>query len=370
MNFLDVKKIVLPDGEVEKISNQNGVLLWTKPYIYGVSWAKSSTTTMTRTDDAKNFTSPTIGNGTTAGSSPFDNCYPWKEIKKVTDGNNTLVSIPKFWYKWTDTTNALKLQIANYPAKGFHTSPLHADRGDGNGEREVAYIGRYKCANTTYYSKTNSELQVSMTRATARSKIAALGTGYCQFDFAAFWTTRMLFLVEFATWDGISVFNAGARDSGTTAKTGGTDSMTYHTGVGANGYSVQYRYMENLWHDTLEWCDGIYLSGSNVYCINNPTKFSDTTNGTLIATAPSTYGNISNWTIPTVSGYEYALFPKTTTTASGYVPDYIYTDIGTGTVIYIGGARNIMNQDGPFFMCCDFTASSTSSSISSRAIKL
>lgn len=369
MNLLTTKKIVIPDGEVEKIFDKSGNVLWTKPYVYGVTWDKSSSATMTRTDDAVNFAAPTVGNGTTTGSSAYDNCYPWKEIKKVTDGNNILVSIPRFWYKWTDTTSTLTLQIANCPLEGYHTSPLHADRGDGKGEREIAYIARYKSANSTYYSKSGVVPQVSMTRATARSKIAALGTGYYQFDYSAFWTLRMLFLVEFATWDGIGLFNMGTRESGTDALTGGTDSMTYHTGVGTNGYSMQYRYIENPWSDVLEWCDGIYLSGSNVYCINNPTKFSDTSNGTLVATAPSSYGFIKTWTMPTASGYEYALFPKTIS-SSGYIPDYVYTDIGTGTVVYTGGGRSLLSQHGPFFIYCDFTATSTSSVIASRAMKL
>ena len=46
--------------------------------------------------------------------------------------------------------------------------------------------------------------------------------------------------------------------------------MTYHTGISSNGYSVQYRYVEDPWENTLEWIDGIYYSGANVYCINNP----------------------------------------------------------------------------------------------------
>lgn len=371
MNLLTSKKIIIPNGEVEKIENEDGITLWTKPYVYGISWDKSSTTTMTRTDDAANFTSPITAKGSTeSGSSPFDNCYPWKNIRKITDGNNTLVEIPRFYYKWTNTTNTLSLQITNVPSEGFHTSPLHADRGDGKGEREVAYIGRYKCAKTTYYSKSKNEPQTSMTRSTARSKIAALGDGYYQFDYAAFWTTRMLFLVEFATWDGVSVFDRNSRESGVTPITGGTDSMIYHTGVGEDGYSVQYRYMENLWHDILEWCDGIYLSGNNVYCINDPSKFSDSANGTLVAIAPSSYGNITDWTIPSIPNYEYALFPSSTTTSSGYIPDYVYTDIGTGTVVYIGGGRSIITQHGPFFIYCDFTESSTSNIIATRLIKL
>ena len=63
-----------------------------------------------------------------------------------------LVAIPKFWYKWTKSGNSLKLQIADKETDGFHVSPAHADRGDGKGERDIVYIGRYHC-NTNNYKR-------------------------------------------------------------------------------------------------------------------------------------------------------------------------------------------------------------------------
>ena len=49
----------------------------------------------------------------------------------------------------------------------------------------------------------------------------------------------MLFLVEWATWDGQTTLKASSIfDSITNIKTGETASMAYHTGISANGHSV------------------------------------------------------------------------------------------------------------------------------------
>lgn len=368
MNFIDIAYISTPNGNLENI-HIDDEKVWERCHIYGISWAKSSSSVWTRTDDSANFSSPVIAIGTSSGSSSFDNCYPWNAIEKVTDGNNVLVKIPKFWYKWTNSSSSLKLQIADKPLPGYYVCPLCADRGDGKGERDFAYIGRYRCASSTYYSSSGKNPQRSMTRATARTKISSLGAGYYQFDYAAFWTTRMLYLVEFADWDTIAKLSPTSEFSTySTIYSGSTDSMTYHTGIATNGYSVQYRYMEDLWSCCLEWCDGIYFASNKVYCINNPTKFSDSENGTHIGDKLLTTGFIKDWTFPTASGYEYALFPSATTSTSGYVCDGYYPE--SGTVMYIGGSRNAFDVHGGFFMYCDFTATSTSTSIGTRLMKL
>lgn len=104
-----------------------------------------------------------------------------------------------------------------------------------------------------------------MTIGTARSNVAALGSGYYQQDYASMWTLRMLFLVEWATWDGQSVIqNTTNYSSYSDIRTGSTDAMAYHTGISANGYGTQYRYVEDPWENTLEWVDGIY-TGTCLY---------------------------------------------------------------------------------------------------------
>lgn len=364
----DVSTIKIPEGTVKTIHKDN-VLLWKRPYIYGVSWAGGTSASMTRTDDAANFASPVIGKGSTKGSSPFDNCYPWNKMEVVSDGTNTWVSIPKFWYKWSKSGSTMKLQIADKAVPGFYVSPMHANRGDGKGERDIAYIGRYKCV-YDYTSKNGYAPITSISIATARSKIKALGNGCYQQDYASFWTIRMLFLVEFATWDSQSILqNTVDFSSQSNIRTGKTKDMAYHTGISADGYSVQYRNIEDPWENVLEWLDGLYFSGANMYVINNPNNFATGSNGTLVGKRTTGTGYISSWTVPTTSGYEWALVPASVATSESYTYDgYYYTS--TGTIAYIGGARGSWELHGAFFMYTDFTASSTSSVITCRVMKL
>ena len=364
-----VKALRLPEGDVYTIHDSNNNLLWEKTKIYGVSWSGGTSPKMTRTDESASFASPKIGNGTTAGSSPFDNRYPWSDIKIETINGNVLVKIPKFWYKWTKNSSTIKLQIADKPVSGFFVSPMHASRGDGKGERDFAYIAKYKCA-SDYKSKPNVVPVTSTTLANCRTKIKALGTGYYQQDYASFWTLRMLFLVEWATWAGQSVLkNSVDYESLSVVKTGETSSMTYHTGVSANGHSFQYRYVEDPWDNMLEWVDGIYYNSSKVYCIKNPNNFATGSNGTSIGNRITSSGYIKSWTVPTTSGFEYALIPASVNTDAAYTMDSYYY-VSTGTVLYTGGARNAWGVHGPWFMYTDFTHSQGSTVITSRLMYL
>lgn len=148
--------------------------------IYGVQWDGTASTTWSRTDAAETFMDPTpaVNNGN--GSSPFDTIMPWAGMVVEDDATaGKLVKIPKYWFKWTRSGNGMKLQISNGPEDGFHVSPAHADRGDGKGERDYVYVGRYHC-NTSYKSQAGSQPAASMTRATARSSIHNLGSTYWQ----------------------------------------------------------------------------------------------------------------------------------------------------------------------------------------------
>ena len=358
MIFKNLESLQIPEGIVKTITKDN-ILLWKRPHIYGISWKKTGNT-LTRTDDAINFSNPVVATGTSTGSSPFDNIYPWSDIVKVVDGNNTLVKIPKFWFKWTNSSNALTLQISDKPIQGFYISPMHADRGDGKGERDIAYIGRYRCAQTSYYSKTGLNPAASITIDTARSKIKSLGTGYYQQDFATFWTTRMLYLVEFANWDSFSVIPRPNAPTYENVKSGYTDSMKYHTGTSANGYSFQYRWIEDPWAGMLEWCDGIrFVNNKDIYIIMNPNQFSNTANGVKVSSMSGTAnasGFIKDWKLSTVTGYEWMLWVNgvSSTATTTTIPDW-YMQASAGNALYIGGSRSILDKHGAFFIYCDFT---------------
>lgn len=341
--------------------------------IFGVEWDGTSTSVWSRTDAAELLTnpSPAVNNG--SGSSPFDDIQPWAGMQIVDDPMGKLVSIPKYWYKWTRDGSKMKLQISDAPQDGFFTSPAHADRGDGQGERDVVYVGRYHCA-SNYHSQAGGQPVTNITRANARTNIHNLGATYWQYDFAMYWTIMMLYLVEYADWNSQKVIGYGCSPSSSKFNMGATDAMQYHTGTSAASRTTygccQYRHIEGLWDNVFDWCDGIYFSGSNVFCLKNPASFSDTSGGTNVGTRATSSGYISGWTNPTASGFEYALYPNAVAgRESTYVCDRCSYS-SSGVVLSVTGGCGQSQSSGAFHLGGGVSASFQSGDYGCRAMKL
>lgn len=339
-------------------------------HIYGVEWdwTSSGPTKGVRTDDAADFAdpSPAVSNG--IGSSPFDDLYPWGEMTIEERTGGTMVKEPKYWYKWTRTPSGsgvkLKLQIADGPVEGFHVDPVNMDRGDGLGELDFSYIGRYHCASGTYKSETNKAQQTNITRSQARSNIHNLGSNIWQMDFAQMWYVGMLFLVEFADWNGQTAIGYGCSQSGSKQNNGRTDSMQYHTGTTAANRTTygftQYRNIEGWWDNVFDWMDGCYYNSNGLNVIKNPAQFSDSANGVLVG-KPAGSGYPSDLAIPTQDGMEWALYPSDVNgSQTTYVPDYWNFD-GDGPCLRHGSYYNRGLDCGPFYVSYSSTSIQTSS---------
>jgi hypothetical protein len=271
---------------------------------YGAIWDGTSATAFSRTDDAAGFTNPVpYISGATNYSSPFDNLQPWAGMVRTADATaGALVAIPKYWFKWTKSGNSMNLQIADKATEGFSVSPAHADRGDGIGERDMVYVGRYHC-NSSYTSVTGASPKVSITRDSARSSIHAVGSTIWQYDFAMYWTIMMLYLVEFADWNSQAKIGYGCGNNSAAQAVGASDSMPYHTGTMQSsrttyGAGCQYRYIEGLWDNVYD-CVMASTSAVQMCTASRTRSFSDSANGTNIGTRPTSDGYISAWKIPT-----------------------------------------------------------------------
>lgn len=363
-----------------------------EPPIYGVYWDGSSNPKGVRTDKSENFSDPqpAIANGT--GSSPFDNIMPWSGMQIVEDSEaGTLVSIPKFWYKWTfgeGIDHTTHLQIASQETEGFFVSPAHMDRGDGNGERDIVYVARYHCSNTDYKSTSGVVPKMGIIRPDCRTAIHALGNDIWQFDYAMYWTIAMLYLVEFATWNSQGAIGYGCSPSGAVFNMGATDAMQYHTGTDAASIdtygSVQYRHIEGLWDNAYTWVDGIYYDDNRgLCCIANPADFSDTTGGTLIGVfnigTTSVSGFIKSYKEPASAavGFEYALYPNAANMSGGsnstYVCDYgNFSSHSTENNRYVAVGGYYVNSRGwgMFHMDCYGFVSNYVDNVGSRLMKL
>ena len=323
-------------------------------HIYGISWSGGPSTAWTRTDDAAGFSDPVPALSNGNGNSPFDNCYPWNGMVKESRTGGVMVKIPKFWFKWTKSGSTLALQIADNAVDGFSVSPAHMDRGDGKGERDYVYVGRYHC-NSSYLSATGSSPVASITRSSARTSIHAKGSTIWQMDYAMRLTIWMLMLVEFADNDFQAKIGYGCGNNSAAEAMGYTDSMTYHTGTTQSarttyGLGTQYRYIEGLWDNVQDWMDGCYYSGSGMSVIKNPANFSDTANGTVIGTPTSGYP--SAMSLSTASGFEWCIYP---TTSSGSTTTYFPDDCSFNAskpCLYAGGCYLQYLDYGAFYVGC------------------
>ena len=246
--------------------------------IYGISRDITATSpAWARTDSAIGKTA-TATVGTTAGSSDFDNCYPWSGIARETlSTGDVMVKIPKFWYRRYRSGNMEYLKIANKATSGF---TLHPAFNHGGVATDYIYVGAYKTIGGNKSASGASPL-VSQTRATMRANARTKGTGWGIIDISTLSAIQMLILVEFANNNVQSVIGRGYCDSNSSAcKTGTCNNVSGLTGrpAGTNGkVDVVWRGIEGLWGNVWEWVDGVNWNGGTYYVCNDPSKYADNT---------------------------------------------------------------------------------------------
>ena len=320
-------------------------------HIYGASWDGTSTTKWSRTDEAAEFTDPVpYVAGAKSYGSPFDDRLPWSGMVVSERTGGTMVAIPKFWYKLEQNGAGMTIKIADRAVEGYSVSPAHMDRGDGHGERDVVYIGRYHC-NGTYKSGTGSP-RTNMTRSSARSGIHNLGSTIWQCDFAMRFTLWLLYIVEFCDWNSQAKIGYGCGNNSSPQPMGYTDSMPYHTGTTQSsrttyGCGTQYRNIEGLWDNVLDWCDGCYNNGNGLNIILNPSEFSDSSNGTAVG-VPSN-GWPSAFKVKTNGGFPMFI----PTSASGNDATYScdsWNFSSSNPCLYVGGYCSHYSYYGLFYV--------------------
>lgn len=246
--------------------------------VYGISRdITTSSPAWARTDDAVGFTA-TASVGTVAGSSDFDNCYPWSGIQRETlSTGDVMVKIPKFYFRRYLDGNVEHIEIAEGKNPGFVIHPLF---NHGGVECDYVYVGAYKTSSNNR-SVSKATPQVSQTRPTMRTNAKNKGSGWGIMDIAALSAIQMLILVEFATNDVQTAIGRGYCDaSSEPLKSGSCDSVPNHTGrpSGTNGYvDVVYRGIEGFWGKLWEWVDGVNFNNGKYYVCNNISKYAENT---------------------------------------------------------------------------------------------
>lgn len=219
-------------------------------------------------------------------------------------------------------------------------------------------MGKYH-ADNAFRSTSGVSPEANRTRANFRTNVKSIGSKYHLYDFATYCAIIFLYIVEFADWNCQSKIGQGYTNNNSYAiKSGGTDSMTYHTGraSGTDGKTaVQYRWIENLWGNVSQWVDGFNANGTTAYYCTDPSKYADDTSTgyTNIGTLPGS-GWIKDLTV-TDNGL---LIPKTYGgSETTYVPDCVYSSSSDWRVLCVGGVWS----DGAYAGLLYFDANGTSS---------
>lgn len=356
------------------------------PQVFGVAWAKGASTALSRltpSSDPNELVTVDIGVepspavGTASGSSPFDKYAPWKDMEEYNIVNNavgakrgaggfsrtnndTVVFIPEFWFKIVETGGKLCYYISNEAKSGFAKHP-------GSGK----YVGRYNTI-SGHFSKSGANPLVSQTRAQFRTGARNKGSQWSQYDYASWCAVWLLYLVEFADWNSQAQIGRGYVDGNSGAlASGGTDSMTYHTGraSGTDGKTaVQYRHIENPWGNVREWIDGINFSDGTVYMCTDRTKYADDTSDghTNIGTKAQTIGWIKSIGIPAAA--PWAFFPTATGgSETSYIPDSAWYRDGW-CILYVGGYWNAGSDAGLFCFIANGLSAGADSVIGGRLL--
>lgn len=355
--------------------------------VFGVVWDTSnSSTALTRLTPSTDpyglvtrsvTTEPVPAVGTGSGSSPFDSYAPWSGMRECNlnvsgtvtawkgdsgfsrSGNYTMVFIPEFYVAAKRNGTKQYFYVSDKPKTGMTKHP-------GSGK----YIGKYHVGNQII-SKSGVSPLVSNTRSWFRNTAWPRGSKFHLYDFATYCAIIFLYIVEFADWNCQSKIGQGFTYGNNSAAlySGGTDSMTYHTGHASdsdNLSAVQYRGIENLWGNVCQWVDGFNANGTTAYYCTDPSKYADdtATGYTNIGFLP-TNGWITDLTV-TENGL---LIPKYNGgSETTYVPDYVYSSSSGWRVLFVGGSWSSGAYAGLLCFYAYGASSDSSSSISTRLL--
>ena len=175
--------------------------------VYGVSWDKGETPTLTRTDKALGLIA-NAGIDDQVVQNDFDSVPIYKAMREVTDDyGNVFIRIPKVYIRKTDGVGSKTWQVCGTKRPGFYLPWCFWDFANN---RELPYIdvGKHKAtlsANNKLESKPGSPPLINKNIVQFRDYATANGLGYQQLDIHVIDVLRTLFFIEFATLDAQSV---------------------------------------------------------------------------------------------------------------------------------------------------------------------
>lgn len=297
-------------------------------------------------------------------ASYFSRTYPWSDIKTETVDGQSMVWIPKFYYRVHTPaagTYAGKkcLEIADDAVDGFVVHPAFMKAG---AEISGFYVGAYECsvdasASTKAASVAGVAPLVSIGFPTMQTRCAARNTGgqsgwhlWNIYELAAI---QMLCLVELGSPDVQALIGSGNSNSSAAVPTGSSN--------------AKWRGISELWGNVFHMVDGLKGSGTTIQILDRLGNGTYVNTGTS-ALASSGYPKDMLDTSGTGFNFNDVFVPKTIDGTAGTYGDYYYA-AASNFVCYHGGDWDDGAFDGLFALALDSDASRATSLIGGRLAK-
>ena len=333
---------------------------------FGVEWDYSaSSPVLTRTLDAAGFSDPVPATSLAeSGSSPFDNIMPWAGMRmcNIINGEvaywqgdpqfsetdyDTMVYIPEFWYKAEKNTDTQKWNWSISPTEreGYEKHP-------GSNR----YVGRFHVSGTSsdIHSVSGLSPLVKTKKSVFMNACRSKGEKFWMIDYATLTAVQLLYLVEFASFDGQLMLGYG-NNTGAIFETGKTTGSAYHT-IKSNSNSNAYRWIENIFSNVYSYVDGIMTSSYSFYIGLDNQLFSATQTTGLSASGIKCSSGGYQTSLGLTSKFPFAFLPNNTGGSyTNYLTDCIWIGSGTRNLIY-GGGINKTYLDGYGMFCLSFEA--------------
>ncbi len=262
---------------------------------------------------------------------------------------DVMVEIPAFWYKIVSGTTE-EWWIANGPASGYTIHPAFK-RSTSLAQLEKIYVSAYE-ASAGYVSKSGIAALTGITRAQSRTGVTNKGAKWSQLDIATVMAINLLMYIEYANLNIQSAIGEGV-SLGSKINTGGSDSMTGHTGRAAGtatSAAVKWRNIENWWANVWAWVDGININGGSYYWCLVPANYADNVTRNYTSAGFSVPTNLFPSFIKTMGRNASHPWFRVPAAAGGtettYYCDGVYTNTGW-RVAEFGGTAGAGDISGP-----------------------
>jgi len=289
----------------------------------------------------------------------------------ITSGNDgdVMIEIPKTGFKITTVGNTLTIKVTENPNDTANFK-YYAHTRSAEGDRSKLYIGAYLGWNSggKLRSLSGKTPTASQTIGTFRNQAQANGTGYDIVSFYPLLLLQCLFLIKYKNRDSQTALGRGYVDGNSAAtNTGGTNQKGMCFGETTGKQQMKFLGIEDFWGNLRWWIDGLF-SDSNRNIKTAFQNFNNTGSGYTDRGQGAT-SNIGNYmSKPQGTSQTGFIAKEVSGSASTYFCDY--SILNASRLLFFGGYWDDGSDAGAFYLCVNYSASSSYSTLGGRLMYL